>query len=64
MLILSGTHGESFMISDNVKVTIIEIKGHQVRLGFSAPDEVPIHRQKVCDAIQRDKRNGTRQDAE
>ena len=47
MLVLTRKLGESIAIGDDIKVSIIEIKGKQVRLGVSAPDEVAIHREEV-----------------
>lgn len=47
MLALSRRIGESIMIGKDVEVTIIEVKGEQVRLGISAPKSVPIHRKEI-----------------
>ena len=44
------------MIGDDVVMTIVEIRGDKVRVGFQAPQDLPIHRQEVYDAIQREKR--------
>lgn len=52
MLVLSRKKNESIIINDNVIVTVIEIRGAQVRLGFDAPKDVTIHRREVYDAIQ------------
>lgn len=52
MLVLSRKIGESLIINDNIKVTIIDIRGDKVRLGIIAPTEVPIHREEVHLAIQ------------
>lgn len=46
-LVLSRKHGESVCIGDNITVTVIEIRGSQVRLGIGAPPEVKIDRQEV-----------------
>ncbi len=51
MLVLSRKLGESIVIGDRITVTILEVKGDRVRLGFEAPIEVPIHRQEVHDRI-------------
>jgi len=51
MLVLSRKPGESIVIGDRITVTIIEVKGERVRLGFEAPSEVPIHRQEIHDRI-------------
>lgn len=52
MLVLSRKINESLVIDDKVIVTVIEIRGDKVRLGFEAPKDVPIHRQEVVAAIQ------------
>jgi len=53
MLVLSRQRDESIIIGDNVVVTIVDIRGDKVRLGIEAPTEVPVHRQEVYEAIQR-----------
>ena len=53
MLVLSRKKNESIIINDNIIVTVIEIRGDKVRLGFDAPKDVPIHRREVYDAIRR-----------
>tara|TARA_Y100001933_G_C18928065_1_gene534081 strand:- start:53 stop:244 length:192 start_codon:yes stop_codon:yes gene_type:complete len=42
------------MIGDNIVVTIVDIRGDKVRLGINAPSEIPVHRQEVYEAIQRE----------
>ena len=54
MLVLSRQRDESIMIGDNIVVTIVDIRGDKVRLGINAPTEIPVHRQEVYEAIQRD----------
>jgi carbon storage regulator len=56
MLVLSRQRDESIIIGDNVVVTIVDIRGDKVRLGIQAPQEIPVHRQEVYDAIQREHR--------
>jgi len=56
MLILSRQRDESIMIGDNVVITIVDIRGDKVRLGIEAPQEIPVHRQEVYEAIQREGR--------
>lgn len=53
MLVLSRKKNESLRISDDIVVTVVEIRGDKVRLGISAPESVPVHRQEVYDAIKR-----------
>ena len=54
MLVLSRQRDESIIIGDNIVVTIVDIRGDKVRLGINAPIEIPVHRQEVYEAIQRE----------
>jgi carbon storage regulator len=54
MIVLSRKKNESIVISDNIVVTIVEIRGDKVRLGIEHPMEIPVHRQEIYDAIQRE----------
>ncbi|MEK6914842.1 MAG: carbon storage regulator CsrA [Nanoarchaeota archaeon] len=54
MLVLSRLRDESIIIGDNIVVTVIDIRGDKVRLGIQAPIEIPVHRQEVYEAIQRE----------
>ncbi|QDU53584.1 carbon storage regulator CsrA [Gimesia panareensis] len=54
MLVLSRQRDESIIIGDNIVITIVDIRGDKVRLGIQAPTEIPVHRQEVYDAIQRE----------
>lgn len=47
MLALSRRIGESIMIGNDIEITVIEVKGEQVRLGIRAPKSVPIHRKEI-----------------
>lgn len=47
MLVLSRKKDQRIMIADNIEVTVIEIRGDRVKLGFVGPSEVPIHREEV-----------------
>jgi len=60
MLVLSRQRDESIMIGDNIVVTIVDIRGDKVRLGINAPNEVPVHRQEVYEAIQRENLRASR----
>lgn len=53
MLVLSRKKNEAIVISHDITITIVEIRGDKVRLGIEAPKEVPVHRQEVYDAINR-----------
>lgn len=54
MLVLSRQRDESIMIGDNIVITVVDIRGDKVRLGIEAPTEIPVHRQEVYEAIQRE----------
>ena len=60
MLVLSRHRDESIMIGDDVVVTIVDIRGDKVRLGIDAPQDIPVHRQEVYDAIQRENQKAAR----
>ena len=63
MLVLSRHRDESIMIGDDVVVTIVDIRGDKVRLGIDAPQDIPVHRQEVYEAIQRENRNAAKMDS-
>lgn len=52
MLILTRKLGESIRIADEIKVTFLEIKGKQVRIGIDAPKHIAIHREEIYQIIQ------------
>ena len=54
MLILTRRIGETIMIGDDITVTILEVKGNQVRVGVAAPREIPVHRQEVYERVQKE----------
>ncbi len=56
MLVLSRQRDESIMIGDDVEIIIVDVRGDKVRLGITAPKEIPVHRREIYDAIQREKR--------
>lgn len=55
MLILTRRIGETLMIGDDVMVTVLGVKGSQVRIGINAPKDVSVHRQEIYERIQNEK---------
>jgi len=54
MLILTRKIGESLNIGDDVQVTVLGLKGNQVRIGINAPKDIPVHREEVYERIRKE----------
>ena len=59
MLILTRRVGETLMIGDEVTVTVLGVKGNQVRIGVNAPRDVAVHREEIYERIKREQAEGT-----
>lgn len=64
MLILTRRVGETLMIGDSVTVTVLGVKGNQVRVGITAPKDVAVHREEIYQRIQRDEGAGSGSESE
>jgi carbon storage regulator len=65
MLILTRRTGETVMIGNEVTLTVLGVKGNQVRIGINAPKSVPVHREEIYERIKREQQgeaNGNVQD--
>ena len=64
MLALSRKKGEALVINNNIEVTVLEVKGDQVKIGISAPKEVPVYRKEVYLQIQDSNKEAMQADLE
>ncbi len=59
MLVLTRKTGEGIIIGDDIKITVVELKGGGVRIGIDAPREMKVHRQEVFDRIKQENKEAT-----
>jgi carbon storage regulator len=64
MLILTRRIGETLMVGDDVSITVLGVKGNQVRIGVNAPKDVGVHREEIYQRIQKEKSGGSPSDSE
>ena len=64
MLVLSRQKDQIIMIGDDIKITVVDIRGDKVRLGIEAPPETPVHRKEVYEAVKRENRAAQNQPPE
>jgi len=57
MLILTRRIGETVIVGDNIKITVLGVKGHQIRLGIDAPKDVSVHREEIYNKIKTESGN-------
>jgi carbon storage regulator len=63
MLILTRRIGESLQIGEDIKVTVLSVRGNQVQIGIEAPPEVAVHREEVYERLKREQRESGSGDA-
>lgn len=56
MLALARKKGQSIIIADNIEITVLSVKGEQVKIGVHAPREIPVHRKEIYDQIVEENR--------
>ena len=63
MLALSRKKGEAIVINNNIEITVLEVKGDQIKIGVSAPKEVPVYRKEVYLQIQKENEEAMNSDS-
>ena len=56
MLALSRKKGEALVINNNIEITVLDVKGDQIKIGINAPKEIPVYRKEVYEQIQQSNR--------
>ncbi|MCR5120083.1 MAG: carbon storage regulator CsrA [Lachnospiraceae bacterium] len=56
MLALSRKRGEALVINNNIEITVLDVKGDQIKIGINAPKEIPVYRKEVYEQIQQSNR--------
>ncbi|EER46531.1 carbon storage regulator CsrA [Actinobacillus minor] len=62
MLILTRKTGESLFVGDDVEITVLSVRGNQVKLGVNAPKEISVHRQEIYQRIKKAEENTPEQE--
>ncbi len=63
MLILTRRAGETVMIGNDVTITVLGVKGNQVRIGINAPKDIAVHREEIYERIQKEKAGASSTDS-
>lgn len=61
MLVLTRKRDESIIIGDDIKITVVDVRGDQVKIGIDAPRQIPVHREEVYKEIQEENKRATLQ---
>ena len=59
MLVLSRHKDQTIMIGDNIEITVVDIRGDKVRVGITAPPNIPVHRKEVYEAIKKENKQAS-----